>query len=183
MSSNQLHPIHHVYDGKFNTFTNKLIDINALTPDMFCLEDMAKGLSNICRFGGQIHSFYSVAKHTMLVWFLAPDHLKRAALGHDLAEAYVNDVIKPQKVFLGDRYAELESMFEAVIFRKYRIPHNEVAAIKPYDMLALEYEHTYFKSGDKRFVKAFTTINNMVGCDTAYRQLLKLLRYEFGQFE
>ena len=66
------------------------------------LEDIARGLSNTCRFGGQLRHFYSVAQHSVLCGKLARDlnytenEIMSATL-HDLSEAYLGDFIKPIK--------------------------------------------------------------------------------------
>lgn len=67
-----IQPIHQHQDGLINTYRGKLFDYKNITGSMICIDDIAKGLSNICRFGGQIEDFYSVAQHTLLVWHLAP---------------------------------------------------------------------------------------------------------------
>jgi hypothetical protein len=36
-------------------------------PSQIVFEDIATGLANTCRFGGQIDSFYSVARHSIFV--------------------------------------------------------------------------------------------------------------------
>ena len=116
-----IQPITESNDGVANSWRGKLINYNCVDGSMILLDDVAKGLSNICRFGGQITDFYSVAQHTLLVWYLAPPHLKRAALLHDAAEAYLGDVVKPLKVLLGASYSKFEVEFERVIFDKYGV--------------------------------------------------------------
>lgn len=181
--ANNLHPVHDVYDAIFNSSSGRKVHLLKPTADMICLEDIATGLSNFCRFGGQIHSFSSVARHTLLVWFLAPDNLKQLALLHDATEAYLGDIIKPLKVLLAPIYGPIEAEFERVIFEKYRLPFSNTDAIKPYDKLALEIEHAYFHKNDKRFIKAHREISSILGGNSAHIQLLELLKTNFGQYE
>lgn len=179
-----IQPITESNVGLANTWRGKLLNYNSVDASMICLEDIAKGLSNICRFGGQISDFYSVAQHTLLVWHLAPTHLKRAALLHDAAEAYLGDVVKPLKVLLGDAYAKFEKAFETVIFEKYGVSLDELAELKQYDIEALEIENNYFRFGRLDFISKFYVINNEeIQFDTPYRQLLALLNSEFLQAE
>lgn len=42
------------------TITGKYIDFVNITPDQFYIKDIAAGLSNTCRFTGQLENFYSV---------------------------------------------------------------------------------------------------------------------------
>jgi hypothetical protein len=71
-------------------------------PDTILIEDIARGLANTCRYGGQVKRFYSVAEHSVLVHDLlqergaGPDTLC-AALLHDAAEAFLGDVVSPLK--------------------------------------------------------------------------------------
>lgn len=178
-----IHPVHNVFDGVFNTSSGVKVNILNPTPDMINLGDIAKGLSNICRFGGQIHSFSSVARHTLLVWYLAPDHLKKLALLHDATEAYLGDIIKPLKVLLEPIYGPIEKAFERIIFSKYGLPFTDTEAIKPYDKLALEIEHAFFRRNDRRLISAFKEIAKIAGDNSAHIQLLELLRANFGMYE
>lgn len=71
------------------------------------IADIAAGLSRICRYGGQIREevdFYSVAEHStvMMMEFWQRGIVKTAddalmVLLHDGSEAYVGDMITPQK--------------------------------------------------------------------------------------
>jgi uncharacterized protein len=149
-----IHPVHSVYDGCISSFTKKKIDLINPTEDMICLEDIANALSKICRFGGHISELYTVAQHSLFVAALAPPSLKKAALLHDAAEAYLGDVTKPLKIIIGKEYAKLEARFEQVIFSKYGVDITDLERIKPYDMLALEIEHAYFfKNDPAEFIK------------------------------
>lgn len=67
----------------------------------FFVEDIAHALANICRYGGHIQSYLSVAQHSVL----AAEHvgsvdprIRFEALMHDAAEAYPpGDILKPLK--------------------------------------------------------------------------------------
>lgn len=94
-------------------------------PEQFTLGDIAGALSKICRFGGQIESFYSVAEHSFHCAELGakdglPLDAQAALLLHDAAEAFIGDVVKPLKIMLTE-YGEIERRVEAVIAEKFLI--------------------------------------------------------------
>lgn len=94
-------------------------------PDQFTLADIAGALSKICRFGGQIEKFYSVAEHSLHCAEQGrldglPLDTQAALLLHDAAEAFIGDVVKPLKIMLAE-YAEIETRVEAVIAEKFTI--------------------------------------------------------------
>ncbi|MEH6834824.1 YfbR-like 5'-deoxynucleotidase [Falsihalocynthiibacter arcticus] len=91
----------------------------------FTVGDVALGLSNICRFGGQVPRFYSVAEHSVHCSYHVPPHLALSALCHDAAEAFLGDIPTPIKALL-PAYKDLERMAESVVLPKlgarYPIP-------------------------------------------------------------
>ena len=104
-------------------------------PDEVCLDDVAHGLSQLCRFSGQTNVFYSVAEHSVRCAELAmsnksSDKIAMMALMHDAAEAYCSDVPRPLKLFLTG-YAEIEASIQAVITAKLggTIPSDTEAQI------------------------------------------------------
>lgn len=143
-------PLHEWADGISNTVTGQRIDLRNPTPDMIVMYDVATGLCHECRFGGQLHHFYSVAMHTLLVLRLVQcakldanekHRLCRAALVHDMSEAYLKDIPKPLKVILGEVYAQLEDAWMAAIRQKWDVTISDLEAVKPYDIRAVEIEH------------------------------------------
>jgi len=82
--------------------------------------DIAHALSLLCRYGGHVDRFYSVAEHCVLMSLeVAPENALYALL-HDATEAYVVDVPRPLKVFL-DGYKQIEEGVWRAIARTYGI--------------------------------------------------------------
>lgn len=177
--------VHDNAKGMFNTYTGMLVDLKNPTVDMIKTEDIAEALSRICRFGGHIERFYSVAEHSLLVAALAPRELKLEALSHDFTEAFVGDVIKPLKNLLGEPFKTIESNFENLIIQKYGLNKDKLADVKLYDSIALEMEHEAFKKGcvisqqniEKR-LKVLT--NEVVTCTNAARLIIYFINYYSG---
>lgn len=93
-------------------------------PDQFTFRDIAGALSKICRFGGQVPKFYSVAEHCCHCAQQADTdrasvRVQRIALMHDAAEAFIGDVVKPFKVMLAPQYDATERAIEYVIFHRF----------------------------------------------------------------
>jgi len=85
----------------------------------FDIVEIANAISKDCRFGGQIHDFYSVAEHSVIMSFLTADPL--AGLLHDgLSEYLLRDMPKPTKRMLPD-YNEMEHHLMLVGSDKYGI--------------------------------------------------------------
>lgn len=104
-------------------------------PEQVFIEDIARGLANTCRWGGQIHTFYSVAQHSVEVSKRCTYRAKPWGLLHDAAEAYINDLPSPVKAGLPE-YKKMENKILDVIVERFGIfvdedIHKEV---KHYDL-------------------------------------------------
>lgn len=113
-------------------------------PDTIVLDDIAGALSRICRFGGHVSTFYSVAQHSVLVADIVATRggdrdARRWALMHDASEAYLGDVVTPLKRLLGG-YAELERQALAVIADRFRLPRRIPDVVLYADRVALHAE-------------------------------------------
>ncbi|PHM18063.1 MAG: hypothetical protein CJD30_03625 [Sulfuricurvum sp. PD_MW2] len=114
--------------GNFmTTISGKKIVYDDLQPEMFDITDIAHALSNICRFGGHINKFYSVAQHSVMVSNMVPEHLALAALLHDASEAYLSDIVRPAKRML-PQYKDLELKLQSVIEQRFAVTfdHEEI---------------------------------------------------------
>ncbi len=119
------------------------------------VEDIAHGLSNICRYTGQCRFRYSVAEHawivaTRLAELEYPPHVVFAGLHHDDSEAFIGDVATPLKMLLQPQYGKIEAAITAVIERKFEIPlltDAEADALKEVDLWAMALEtHALMRS-------------------------------------
>jgi len=101
------------------TFSGGRFDIIDPQTWMVNIQDMAQGLSNLCRFNGQTSTFYSVAEHSVIVHdLLKSKHgkgdISYAGLWHDGHEAYTGDVSKHLKALLPE-YRKIENRVAAVV--------------------------------------------------------------------
>ncbi|WP_395449657.1 hypothetical protein ACHMW7_07475 [Aminobacter sp. UC22_36] len=104
----------------------------------FTIDDIAHGLSLICRYAGQCDRFYSVAEHCVHVSEVASDHAY-AALMHDAAEAFIGDVTRPLKQLL-PAYKRIEADVERAIFDRFSVPYPLPDAVKKADLRVLAAE-------------------------------------------
>jgi hypothetical protein len=107
----------HVGRHVLRTFTGGTVDLDEPSPDQICVEDIAAGLSKVCRFGAQSTAFHSVAQHAILVQSLVVERFARPdlatwALHHDSHEAYLTDIPRPLKLKL--RAGGVRSVYDDV---------------------------------------------------------------------
>lgn len=84
------------------TYSGRYVDLLNPDPETICLADIAVGLSNACRFVGQVSRPYNVAEHSVRATWEAERMLlsPAARLGtllHDAHEAYTGDLSAPFK--------------------------------------------------------------------------------------
>lgn len=122
-----------------STYSGKQFYPLAPAAEQLDIEDIAHGLAYQCRFNGQTRYFYSVAQHSLIVADLVPARLRRAALLHDAAEAYMGDMVKPLKQ-LFPLFSKIEARVMAAIGQRYDIARFDDPAIKHADRVALAME-------------------------------------------
>lgn len=128
----------------FQTITGKLLYLLHPDPKDINIYDIATGLSNQCRYNGQLPKFYSVAQHSVIVAEQAEklgknrrDCLK--ALLHDSHEAYLGDIVTPLKLVL-DNYRDIENSVDDAICTRFKIPKGMGDWLHDLDKLVLATE-------------------------------------------
>ncbi len=120
------------------TYTSRQVWPLNPVPEDICIEDIAHALSNLCRYTGHTRWPYSVAQHSVLAADHCPD-AARWALMHDAAEAYLADVARPVKRFLGG-YKEAEERLERVIAERFGLEWPMPECVKVIDIRLLATE-------------------------------------------
>lgn len=108
-------------------------------PEEIFIEDIAHGLSNICRYAGHCKFHYSVAQHCVLMANMLPKQYKLEGLLHDASEAYICDIHRSLKPFLLN-YKGIENKLMEVIANKYGFswPISDIVHTADNRMLATE---------------------------------------------
>lgn len=94
--------------------------------------DIAHALSLLCRYGGHVERFYSVAEHCVLMSEAVAPENALAALLHDATEAYVCDVPRPLKRQLPG-YREIEDRVWGAIATHFEVSVTLPAEVKVAD--------------------------------------------------
>lgn len=128
------------------TRSGRYFDFANLEGNVIDIEDIAQGLSNVCRFAGQCPRFYSVAQHSVLVHRLLRDTLgvddpivRMQGLLHDGTEAFLGDMVSPLKRMMPG-YLEMERQLHFLIMREWGLPQELHALVKKADLMALAIE-------------------------------------------
>lgn len=135
------------------TYTGKAFDLLDPHPSMVDVRDIAHHLALINRFTGATAVPYSVAQHSVLCSYQAPQELALTALLHDAAEAYVTDVSRPLKeamrligtgVSKHTDYDEISFRVERAISGRFGVNiHRLDARVKSVDMRMLATERVH----------------------------------------
>ena len=108
------------------------------------IDDVAHALSRMCRYGGHVRDYYTVAEHCVLLcrFVRARGGLEveqRVALMHDAGEAYLQDVVRPGKHRLKD-YMALEKRVDELVAGVFGVSYPFPAWLKELDTRILKDE-------------------------------------------
>lgn len=120
------------------TYTGLQFSLTDPQPDDVNIKDIARALSNICRFTGHVRQFYSVAQHSVLASEHVPLEDQLAALLHDAHEAYIGDMSRPLKK-VGDHavFKSCEQRIEAAIKEQFGIKNMKPQSVADVDLKLL----------------------------------------------
>ncbi len=121
------------------TFTGRAFYPMDPRPDEVDPRDIAHALSMVCRFGGHLTDFYSVAEHCVLMSHAVDPEDALWALMHDAAEAYLGDLVRPVKYALPN-YRAVEHHLLQVIAERFGLGWPCPPSIKVADMRMLRTE-------------------------------------------
>jgi hypothetical protein len=114
-------------------------------PEDVDFDDMAHHLARICRYGGAVQGWYSVAEHSCLMsdHFLKLGDVEgaRYAHVHDGPEYVINDIIRPIKPELPD-FHRIEAPIERAILRRLGLAPSLPSRVKEADNLIIGDERT-----------------------------------------
>lgn len=117
-----------------HTFSGR--DVYPLQPTVadIVIEDIAHALSHLCRYGGHVREFYSVAQHSVIVSHLCDPEDALAGLLHDASEAYLVDLPMPVKVLPAfESYRAAEANLQACIYQRFNLPPLMPASVRAID--------------------------------------------------
>ena len=112
-----------------DTYSGLNLDLTNFDATDITIEDIAHGLSKLCRYNGQIAHFYSVAEHCIILsrWMESEGYDKRtvtAAFLHDAGEAFMGDIIAPVKEHIPGIH-EMEDRILDEIFKRFDVHPTE----------------------------------------------------------
>lgn len=112
------------------TYTGRMFWPIDPRPEEIEIEDIAHALSMICRFGGHVRQYYSVAEHSVRVSAVVEamggtGRHPLAGLLHDATEAYLGDMIRPLKTTPEMKaYRDAEKRLAQAVCDRFKVFYN-----------------------------------------------------------
>ena len=166
--------------------SGRTVDALHLDPMTVHVADIARTLSQICRWNGQVRHFYSVAQHSlMLAWYLWDDlHAGPEAalwgLLHDAGEAYAGGDARADLRWFAPRLVALQEECLRSVARAFSLPWPMPAVVDEVDHRIRADEWDALKVGprspDVERLEPLGVRIRMMMPDTAERLFLKEFR-------
>lgn len=149
-------------------------------PEEIHIEDAAHALAHVCRFGGHVKFFYSVAQHAVAVSHLCEPQDALWGLLHDASEAYIGDMVRPlkrQACFSG--YVEAEERLMRAVCDRFGLPYEMPASVAVADEIMLATEARDLKGVDLETwtVKQPPTEARIMAWSSGYAKWMFLQRF------
>lgn len=109
------------------TYTGKKFSLVNPQPEDVCIEDISHALSIINRFNGHTVVPLSVAQHSIIISQNVQSEFALLGLMHDATEAYIGDIARPLKHWLGDKLKAVERNVEQAIFSRFGLKWTQEA--------------------------------------------------------
>lgn len=122
-------------NATIQTFTGVHFDLLNPKPELIRIEDIAHSLAMLPRYTGHPRFPYVVAQHLIIGSYQIPDPYKWDYFGHDMSEAYLNDMSRPLKHFTkaGKEYKKIERRVQKAIATALGFSVKEPKIVKVYD--------------------------------------------------
>lgn len=154
---------------------------NPLQPDPECIliEDIARSLSNLCRYNGHVREFYSVAEHCYWVSLDVPPQDALWGLLHDASEAYLGDLMSPLKYHtpLGEAYRRIEALVMRAVCIRFNLPFEMPSSVARADHALLQREHDWLRSAQpsrrRHASRAMTNLEAELEFLNSFRELTR----------
>lgn len=162
------------------TISHKEVDLLNPTEDMIDIGDIAKGLSLLCRFSGQISRFYSLAQHAILVQALCPPEIRLEALLFDASAAYLGESENPLKHAMGAHYKGIEFRFQNLISQKFGLDKDKLQKVREVDLHATGLENQALRENDLSPLLVALGSSGMIvaGTEAFWRPLVAELEFK-----
>lgn len=129
------------------TASGRKFDYLSMDPEQWCIQDIARGLANKCRFSGQLSwsgVWYSVAEHCVHVSYMVPYGHELDGLMHDAVESVMGDVPTPLKKMIPE-FGRIEDQLYRAMASKFHVSLSVPRQVKAVDneILLAERDHLF----------------------------------------
>jgi uncharacterized protein len=124
----------------YRTHSGAMLDLSQPEEIVFSVADIAHHLARVCRYGGAVDEFYSVASHCVYICRELrsrgyPADVQAAGLLHDAAEAFIGDMVSGLKRMMPE-FRALERRYAATIEQQFGVHFDGNPTIKDADLRA-----------------------------------------------